>query len=194
MTRPLLRFEFPILNAVAAEHMDDPHILTAIYEELGNRSSRKSRLLREAVNARLSEISRESFKWPSTAVVTVLEAFAKPHFEYKEGMLKFLGYSVGQDGGSESERRAALDFAYNETLPLVQSEEHTREWGRPRTGNRLRKLSHSIAHFYKMAIRRDALGYADMQCACEEWLEDLEYLRRRYYVGRFDFQWPRVAD
>ena len=98
-----------------------------------------------------------------------------------------MGYCVGQNGVSEAQRREILDFAYKQILPNVNSVEYIDEWGDPITWPRLSKIAESIASFVRSAKRRDL---ASMSVAIDEWESDLDYLRKKYYVGRYDSPWP----
>jgi hypothetical protein len=104
-------------------------------------------------------------------------------------LLRYLGYHVGAKGLSGEERRAILDAVYLEKLPSVNSRTYMSEWGQPHTGVRLKKLAETLAALTRNEKRKRA---AASRSAIEEWEADLEYLRQKYYVGRYDFVWPET--
>jgi len=186
------RLYYTELKAVALAHWDNPIELRAIIDALKTRRKKKAQLLRLYIEERIAALAKQSFKWPSTAIVSAGQAFSQIHFHYTDGLLKFMGYTVGHSGLPRSKRLAILDFVYNESVPQVQSRSYMSEWALPKSSSRLRKLAYSLAAFCRNALRRHDAGLADMSVACEEWNDDLEYLRHTYYVGRYDFEWPKT--
>jgi hypothetical protein len=61
------------------------------------------------------------------------------------------------------------------------------EWGTPSSATQRRKMEESIAAFTRNAKRR---AFPKLAVTITEWEGDLEYLRKVYYVGRYDFNWP----
>jgi hypothetical protein len=136
----------------------------------------------------LSAKEVQSFRWPTTAVIgDSASALRIAHFDYDQGLLKFMGYAVGQKGAYRNRRQQVLDYVFNEKVPKVQSNEYMAEWGEPKSMNRLKKLADSLATFARNARRRRS---SDMDHAIAEWEEDLKYLKDTYYTGRFRFDWP----
>lgn len=186
------RLYYPELKIAALAHWDSAAELRSILDALKTRRRKKAHLLRLYIEERITALAKQSFKWPSTAVMSAGQAFSQIHFHYSDGLLKFMGYTVGLSGLPKTKRLAILDFVYNEAIPQVQSRSYMSEWAMPRSAGRLRKLAYSLAAFCRNALRRHDAGLADMSVACEEWNEDLEYLRCAYYVGRYDFEWPKT--
>jgi hypothetical protein len=189
--RPLISFDIHELLEYFEEHSDHPASLIALFNELAYRGRKKARELRATALARLSVLwhDGEYFKWPETAAIPGEGGLSATADWPSKGMLKFVGYSTGMSGPSETERRAILDDAFRGPLPHVIDAEYTRSFGKPNSAARLKRLAHSIASFAKNAKRRDAQG---MRHAIEHWEGDLEYLWLTYYQGRFDFPWPKV--
>jgi hypothetical protein len=130
--------------------------------------------------------SGEYFSWPKTSAVAGRRAIDAAEWE-RQGLLKYLGYSVGGSGLSTAPRRLILDDVFAGPLPPIISAEYMGKWGVPATAGRLKQLATEIASFARNANRRrDAAMYA----AAADWQSDLEYLRIKYYVGRFGFGWP----
>lgn len=148
-------------------------------------------LLREKVSERLVELSQDAFLWPETDVKKSNTALSDDETWPEEGLLSYMGYRVGQKGAIMDERRRILDYIYSQPVPRVISAEYMAEWGSPKTGPRLQKMAESLAAFTRNSKRK--LSKSDL--AIHEWEADLEYLRKSYYVGRYDtiFVWPPTA-
>lgn len=93
------------------------------------------------------------------------------------GMLKTLGYSVGQDGAKTRIRRTILDNVMTGELPVVGSPAYTLEWGVPSSRKRYYKLYRTIQSFESNAASRSD---REMDKAIIEWREDLEYVKSKY--------------
>lgn len=178
------------LHKRAVKHYEDIEFLQGILFELQFRRTRAARTLYVEIAAHVAELSareKHTFRWPSTAVCEDSnQALSGTYFEYEEGLLKFMGYTVGQNGAYRNQRRQVLDYVYNERVPMVQSQEYMDEWGRPKTAQRLQKMANSLATFARNAKRRH--NY-DMRLAVNEWEEDLAYLKKKYY-NPSSFRWP----
>lgn len=127
-----------------------------------------------------------SFRWPSTVVHSGGGGLALEADE--EGLLSTIGYHVGRTKGEAPYvRRRLLSRIFEGELPDVGAWQHS--WGRPGTGSRLKKLAETIAAMTRNAKRRRQR----MDAAVADWEDDLHFLHERFYVGRFDFQWPTTA-
>lgn len=132
----------------------------------------------------------DHFDWPSTDAG---RGDGSMPFEnwHSEGMLAFLGYRVGTTQGvGDQIRRQILDAAFEAVLPPVNDREYLREWAAPGTASRLRRLANEIARFARNAKRKRS---ANMESAIADWEDDLHYLYRKYYVGKFGFGWPTTS-
>ena len=118
---------------------------TVDFSQLKFRSRPGARELRKKVTERLVQLSVESFLWPGTDVGPSSVDLEEDKFDYNYGLLKYLGYRVGQQGARSEERQHILDYVYNETVPRVNSASYMAEWGAPKTGPRLQKTAESIA-------------------------------------------------
>lgn len=134
-------------------------------------------------------LQRQSFRWPSTAAPDGFGQLDEARWP-EIGLLRHLGYKVGKAGKQDRERRRILDRTYQKSVPQVESREHMQEWGRPATGDRLKKLADCLAAFVRNAKRHDRTA---MSTAIAQWEADLSYLKRTYYIGRYDFPWPDTA-
>lgn len=89
------------------------------------------------------------------------------------GMLKALGYHVGERGEPEALRRKILDYIMTGTLPPAGSPPYYAEWGEPLTRQRYRKLHRVIR-----VLASSAAHFENMEKANREWEDDLVYLER----------------
>lgn len=185
--RPLINLHWPQLAELVDKRYNDLIGLTEVLYELGFRSRAGAMRARERIIQRLNELSKNSFAWPTTATLKgdgYLDADDWP----QKGILSFLGYHVGDNGLNDTSRREILDLAYNGVLPNVNDQAYMDQWGNPASARRLRKMANSIASFCRGKKSRDP----DL-LAVKEWDSDLEYLRLKYYVGRYDFDWPNTS-
>ena len=128
------------------------------------------------------------FRWPST---NVENGRGVGHMETPSeeiGVLRSVGYQVGEKGRSLSERRALLVKIYEQDLNLRLSARYLSEWGRPKTAQRLQKLANTIASLTRNIKRRAA-----QSSAIDAWESDLEFLKHTYYIARYSFPWPRYS-
>lgn len=191
-SRPYIASSWIELEALARSRFGDMDHLQKVLSELKYRKSRKALDLYQRLACRLAELSvmeAKTFRWPTTAVIEdSASALRLAHFDYEEGLLKFMGYAVGQLGAYRTRRRQVLDYVFNEKIPKVQSYDYMAEWGDPSSAKRLQKLANSLATFARNAKRRRT---SDMEHATAEWEEDLAYLKNTYFDGLFSFDWPK---
>lgn len=149
-------------------------------------------------NALLAEWSRRAaealknpahFDWPTTDAKGGDGSIAGATWP-GEGMLSYLGYRVGVTQGlTESARRQILDVLFSAALPPINGPIYMREWDKPHSPMRLRKLAETLASLTRNAKRKKG---ANMDSAIADWERDLQYLYTQYYVGRFAFAWPSI--
>jgi hypothetical protein len=176
------------LKQIAGENWDDLVVLSQLLVELLFRKRRMAVILRGQIVERIIEIQRERFPWPSTEVSIGSGRLDGTDWP-KESLLSFMGYRTGQKGADEESRRAILDFIYTRNVPNVNSVEYMRKWDRQNTGKRLLQMARSLANFVKNEKRKDPFAYA---VSIAEREADLAYLKKKYYIGRYDFTWPRT--
>lgn len=92
-----------------------------------------------------------------------------------EGVLRAIGYRVGNNGLPEAKRHQLLDFAITGTLPPVGSPAYIAEWGAPKTWRRYAKLHRVIRG---LATSANTLG--NMEVAAADWEADLKYIERKW--------------
>jgi hypothetical protein len=172
---------------------DDIKVLQSILAELKFRKTKKAKQVYEAVVLRINEVQsleRMPFRWPSTAVVAdSRKALSGNFFDYEDGLLKFMGYAVGQNGCYRIRRREILDYVFHGALPQVQSALHMEEWGANGSCVRLQKMANCIASFTRIAKRRKN---ASMELAIQDWEEDFAYLKEKYYRPADGYGWPLI--
>lgn len=154
----------------------------------------QSRRFREAVlaewqrRARHARTPKDYFVWPTSGTGNGDGSGTFDNWN-QQGMLKYLGYQVGAtDGLKESARRHILDAVFSNALPPVNGPDYLSDWGPAASPSRLRRLAEEIARFARNAKNKRS---ANMDVAVSDWEDDLQYLRDRYYRGRFNFGWPR---
>lgn len=137
----------------------------------------------------MAESDPKAFAWPTTTAPIGKGGLDSGDW-HLIGMLSYLGYRVGKTAGvSDGIRRQILDLCFDSPLPPINGLDYMRSWGAPSTTARLRKLAHELASFARNGKRKRA---ANLASAVADWEADLNYLHRRYYVGKFRFAWPRA--
>lgn len=104
--------------------------------------------------------------------------------------LKMFGYTVGKtEGWPQSKRETFLADFMEMNLPPIVEATFGDEYGEPMSTTRLRKMANLIATNATNFYRNDPIRY---RVAIADWDSDLEFLKRRYYIGAgLAFQpWP----
>lgn len=165
--------------------------LFGILQEFQFRSTKRSRQVRLMIMDRRARLIEESFPWPTTAAPGGNGKLAEQNvFKYARGLLRYLGYRAGISGLVPEARKEILDWVYTKPLNFViNSPSYMREWGQPTSGPRLQKIANSLASYCQNAKRNNPQKFA---VAIEDREDDLAYLKRKYYDGRYDslFAWP----
>ncbi|MCY4245884.1 MAG: hypothetical protein OXE47_11250 [Gammaproteobacteria bacterium] len=145
------------------------------------------------------DLEDDRFEWPSTV--------AHPHpgtgkilpIEHREGRFAYVGYHVGKTNGKpDDDRKETLDWIFHSKLPHVNSDSYMAEFGDPKSCQRLQKMVNFLAAQARNYSRNDMRDYS---MAIGHYIQDLEYLYHRYYVGKCDFhttldgfEWPDLSD
>lgn len=93
----------------------------------------------------------------------------------EKGVLRTIGYHVGNDGIGEKKRRLLIDYLLSGELPPVGSPAHMAEWGNPNSRERYRK-----AHRVIQVLKSSAKTLGNMSKAEKEWGEDLRYMEEKW--------------
>ena len=93
-----------------------------------------------------------------------------------QGMLKTIGYKVGNDGIIYTKRRLLLDRVINGILPFCGSPSYMAEWGEPKTKQRFKKLRDVLN---QLIIKNR--NFPEMDVAVGDWSEDLKYIKDKWY-------------
>lgn len=105
-----------------------------------------------------------------------------------EGVLSYMGYRVGNTNGLSSDiRRRILELIFEGELPPVFEPQYLREWGKPSSATRLKKMAETLAALSRNAKRKKS---AQMRSAIKSWDQDLNFLYENFYIDRFQFAWP----
>lgn len=134
------------------------------------------------------EIDKEGyFVWPNTKVYAS-HLRLKNKVEWQdEGILRLYGYRVGKTHGEPANvRRKILDEVFKANIPPVLAFAYIRKWGTPKSAPRLEKMANTLASLARNEKRKGipyAVAYGQRE-------EDLRYLYKKYYLGKFGFGWP----
>ena len=93
----------------------------------------------------------------------------------EEGMLRTLGYKVGNDAEPQSVRYQLLNFLITGKLPFVGSPAHMLEWGEPFSKERYNKLTRVIR---QLAFKGS--NFPNMKKAVADWEDDLDWLEKEW--------------
>lgn len=136
-----------------------------------------------------AEADPRAFPWPTTKAPKGKGGLDSGDW-HLIGMLSYLAYRVGTTAGvSAGIRHQILDLCFDAPLPPINGIAYMRAWGPPGSTMRLSKLANELASFARNGKRKRS---ANLGSAVADWDADLNYLYRRYYVGKFRFSWPRV--
>lgn len=185
--RPFIRHSTAELKELAKQSLDRPQRLASLFFELQFRERKAARELREYVRFLLSSLGHP-FRWPSTTADRGQQTLADGVFEIDIGLLRTLGYRVGVEGLGETRRRDLLEDVYTQPLAILRGHPQEAQWGQPTSSRRLHKLANVVAAFARNAKRRRS----QPQIAISEWEADLRFLKKQFYDGHYDFQWPRT--
>ncbi len=123
--------------------------------------------------------------WTTTHIVPSSNELIIVEPDADEGVLENNGYEVGRTGKRREERRRILAKVFTTKLNNVNSLQYMKQWDNPSSGKRLQKLANTIASLARFAKGRNN----PPQQAIDEWEEDLAWLKKTYYSGRFNFDW-----
>lgn len=145
---------------------------------------------RKKVDAQLLS-NTPRWEWP---VVRTDLGKTKVDGRFKErSALKIFGYTVGKVAGwPEMKRRKFLSDFIECQLPNIVFDFFGDEYGEPFSSQRLRRVATVLASNASLRLRSDPVKFA---YAISDWKDDLDFLRKKYYVGmdmRFE-PWHTVS-
>jgi hypothetical protein len=187
--RPYIRVSTDSLRDMVIQNSSNFTLLANIFVELLFRKRPIATELRAIVVQQMLEILPNYFPWPSTDTTDGMGELDESFFQHQQGVLGLVGYRVGVSGIDASRRQGLLDFVYSNNLPPINSAEYMAEWGKPNSALRLEKMAESVAAFTRNFKRRKSVRFST---AISEWETDLAYLKATYYIGRYNFLWPRI--
>jgi hypothetical protein len=91
------------------------------------------------------------------------------------GLLKTMGYSVGNNGETIETRREIIDYIMTKPLPPISSISYMASWGDPLSQRRYQKLCRTLESFVSNAHSR-----CSMDLACYHWEQDLLYIQEKW--------------
>jgi hypothetical protein len=141
----------------------------------------------------LQQYQSSYFRWPHVHVSGGLTSQEGPNLG-DEGILYALGYTVGIQGSSTTERRRILAKAYSIPpleFPRISNQDSLKKWSEsaPQSARRLQLIAHYIAGMCRRRrARKDSFRY---RRAIRDYESDLKWLREQFYeLYSFTFQWP----
>lgn len=93
----------------------------------------------------------------------------------EEGLLKTMGYKVGNDAEPQHVRYQLLNYIITGQLPFVGSPAYMLEWGEPSTKERYRKLHRVIK-----ILASSGAHFDNMEKAVADWEDDLVWLEQQW--------------
>ncbi|MBI77395.1 MAG: hypothetical protein CMM53_06405 [Rhodospirillaceae bacterium] len=112
-----------------------------------------------------------------------LEQFDKGNYKAttpKIGLLKKMGYVVGQEGVKTVTRHKILDYIMENDLPPVSSPSYMEEWGSPMSRYRYKKLHRVLNAFVTGNQNKE-----NIEKAIIEWKEDIDYIENNWRLKVF---------
>lgn len=152
-------------------------------------SSGPSELILEAEIELLREIAaRNHFVWPDALAKLLKQKSArKDVVRNVNSPLSLAGYKVGRSGKSAKRRRQILKEIFEGPLHHETPSDFVSKWGNANSIDRLKGISGHLANLARTQQARSDPAY---EKAISDWQDDLEWLRRTFYEGRFSFPWP----
>lgn len=136
---------------------------------------------------RQQEIDQDYFVWPSTDI-RIGDGTLWSNKWLETGVLSFLGYHVGKTQGLDDALRALiLERIFNGVMLQVFPAGYLNKWGDPGSAKRLKSVAYTITAFVRNAKRKRSMSLDE---AIRDWENDLEYLKRNFYINKFRFDWP----
>lgn len=189
------------IGSAIDENSKSIDVLLDIQTELLVRGARRKALGKGVKSKQVSALERVS------VLICELDRISKKtsntesgiEINVKEGLLKNMGYRVGENGqNSYIVRRRILIFVYFDDLPtwfnpIYFKQHYIDQWGARITIDRLKKIADSLANFAKLRRRKLANEGLGDDLSIEQWEEDLSFLKESFYDGLYssrDFRWP----
>lgn len=100
----------------------------------------------------------------------------------QEGVLSMSGYRVGKTKGVSVGLRQKIlnEILLDDDLSDIPDKNYTREWGKPKSRKRYKKVHDSLMTFMKNAEARDKNGKMDLSVALCDWCIDIDYIESEY--------------
>ncbi len=190
--RPYINDHYSVIEEKAIKNWENPIILQELLFELNRRKTEWAIDLRNKIKEKLEELESECFRFPRTDT-----EIGSGELEIKDrktkGLLQAAGYARGQKafkiGLDKVSRRAILDSVYTKTIPKNLKIDDIEKWGKRNTGQRLKMMVYSLAHFVNQE-RRNYRG--DYRISISDGRSDLKYLKAEYYDGEYDWIYPKT--
>jgi hypothetical protein len=128
------------------------------------------------------------FEWPKIGEPLPDEVPFESDGLVDESPLGSMEYHVGRTAGlSPTRRKALLTEAYKDEIPWVGPDDYMEWWGEPGTRQRLWRIVHHLAWLIRTRRSNPSMEYA-----VDDWYEDLNWLRQKFYSRYMRFSWPDI--
>ncbi len=212
MPRQYENYSLQLLDRKATERWNDKPKLEGILDEIDERldeiDERVNKMpiiaFQKRLDERIESLLKQNKSQKEEKIQTELKQIEQklitdaqtsghgPFNQYSEiGPLGYFGYTVGKTHDIPREkRRLILDYFFNQYLNnfvLDRSECYIAWWlGDRQTSTRLKEMAKAIVR----SIQR-CKGSNNLK-AIKKYEEDLAYLKKEYYIGKFDFKWTET--
>ena len=96
-----------------------------------------------------------------------------------DGVLSAFGYHVGDNGINDTKKRhKILDHVLEAPIPPVRDPAYVKEWGKPNSRKRIRKLERTLIGLYKGFSKIKTNRQISYERAINQWKMDLQYIRQ----------------
>lgn len=191
--RPLILFRIDQFDQFYEKNQNDEYEMKLLYMELLTRKLNRmqnNKPISKKFNQILEILAESiSFRWPSSEI-DLKNDDAKSEFKKikrPKSLLASYGYEVGQKGKSFKDRIVILSNIYEheifESVKKQHDSMYIEEFGKPRTGKRLKKIADIISSNIKNRKRMNDKDYSQ---AIIEWEQDLKKIKSLYYDGVYD--------
>jgi hypothetical protein len=188
--RPYMKLWWNELQRVAEDNWDDVFILYGVLMECRIRTHKNPASnaadVEQLVAPRLRKLAIPPAEPSAEPGTDNIDSRDWP----RQGLLKYMGYTVGQNDPGESGRRRILTTVFNGPLKSVFDTDYMAQWGSNKSAARLHKMAWSIASFANNRLRANN-GTSDD--AVRSWTSDLRWLKEQFYERYFGFPWPKLG-
>ena len=181
-------------NSVQTEQ--DERVRAIAKQVIQNRDIKKDSTIKVTVSIpeKPKQTAKKVWSWPIIEVPggsASSNDFGNGYWE-EISPLKMFGYTVGKTNGwSATKRKRFLNDFMSCDLPSAVEKIYGIKYGDPSSPERLKAVANLISSLIIAAKRRNG---SSMEYAIQDWTEDLNYLKTKFYVaqGLKLYPWPSI--